>query len=270
MLNDDTQLMVRIFQKVFQLEDSEERDPVKYVKTYKSEIEEADRLFECLGLAKPDTQSALGWRPTPALMEIVANRTVRRAKPVHKEASAEDRRIIWLLCDAASGEARSRYPLCAFSVLRALGLVRETHDDGDLPTLELRELFAEAYCNRKAKKAKPNPKPSISPRLLVIGVPNRRRRPPNHLDRQHYRRLQAVHQFGPTKNRDPVGNHAAGFSFCPNTLWKLEWRDLRRRSGEIAFGARNCSIHHRPRRTFRKQDFPQANSPFSKREARRF
>ena len=164
MFDNDTQLMVSIFRRVFQMARSEEHIPEKYVKSYKSDIEEAGQLFAYLGLAKPDTQSPLGWRPTPALMEIVANRTVRRAKPVHKEASAEDSRIISLLRDAASGDACSRYPLCAYSVCYALGLVRETYDDGDLPTLELRELFAEAYYDRKAKKAKPKPNPKHKPK----------------------------------------------------------------------------------------------------------
>ena len=54
--------------------------PEKYVKTYKSDIEEAGQLFAYLGLAKPDTQSPLGWRPTPALLDVIAKRAVRRVK----------------------------------------------------------------------------------------------------------------------------------------------------------------------------------------------
>ena len=149
MFDNHTQLMVSIFRRVFQLVGSEERVPERYVKSYKSDIEEAGQLFACLGLAKPDTQSPLGWRPTLALMEIIANRAVRSARPIERMVSAEDRLIISLLCDAAFGEARSHYPLCAFTVLRALGLVREAYND-DLPTLQLRQLFAEAYYDRRA------------------------------------------------------------------------------------------------------------------------
>ena len=47
-------------------------------------------------------------------------------------------------------EAYKRYPLCAFSVLKALGLVQEAYRR-DLPTLQLRQLFAEAYYDRQAK-----------------------------------------------------------------------------------------------------------------------
>jgi len=154
MFDNDIQLMVSIFHKAFQMEGAEERDPAKYVKTYKSDIEEAGQLFTCLGLAEPDTQSPLGWRPTPALMEIIANRAARLARPLDGMVSAEDRLIISLLCDAAFGKAHSDHPLCAIQVLRALGLVQEAYD-GDLPTLQLRQLFADAYYDREAGEDKP-------------------------------------------------------------------------------------------------------------------
>ena len=163
MFDNDTELMVGIFRRVFQLARSEERVPERYVKTYKSDIEEAGQLFAYLGLAKPDTQSPLGWRPTPALLDVIAKRAVRRSKPIDRMARAEDSLIISLLCDAAFGEAHKRYPLCAFSVLTALGLVREAYND-DLPTLELRRLFAEAYYDRRAREGEP--------KQLGMGVAN--------------------------------------------------------------------------------------------------
>ena len=95
----------------------------------------------------------MGWRPTLALMEIIANRAARSARPLDGMVSAEDRLIISLLCDAAFGKARSHCPLCAFQVLRALGLVREAYD-GDLPTLQLRQLFANACYDREAGEDK--------------------------------------------------------------------------------------------------------------------
>jgi hypothetical protein len=164
MLDNDTELMVGIFRRVFQLARSEERVPEKYVQSYKSDIEEAGQLFAYLDLAKPDTQSPLGWRPTPALMDIIAKRAVRGAKPIDRMVRAEDSLIISLLCDAAFGEAHKRYPLCAFSVLTALGLVREGLND-DLPTLKLRQLFAEAYYDRQAREGKP--------KQLGMGVANK-------------------------------------------------------------------------------------------------
>ena len=154
MFDNDTQLLVSIFQEVFQLEGSVEHDPVKYVKTYELDIEEAGKLFAYLGLAKPDTQSPLGWKPTHLLMEIIAKRVVRRSKLIDRMVCAEDSFIISLLCDAAFGEAHpiKHYPLCAFKVLTSLGLVRETTDGPDLSTLHLRQLFAEAYYDHRANK----------------------------------------------------------------------------------------------------------------------
>jgi hypothetical protein len=152
MFDNDIQLMVSIFHKAYQLGGAEERDPAKYVKTHKSDIEEAGQLFAYLDLAKPDAQSPLGWRPTPALMEIIANRAARLARPLDDTVSAEDRLMISLLCDAAFG--KSRYPVCAIQVLRALGLVRQAFD-GDLLTLKLLRLFADAYYDRKAGEREP-------------------------------------------------------------------------------------------------------------------
>ena len=153
MLDNETLLLVRIFQEAFQWEDSVEHDPVRYIKSYKSAIEEAGQIFAYLGLAKPDRQSPLGWRPTHLLIEVIAKRAVRRSRPIDGFACGEDNLIISLLCDAALGEERpERYPLCAFNVLNALGLTRETTDGDDRPTLQLRRLFAEAYHDHQANK----------------------------------------------------------------------------------------------------------------------
>jgi hypothetical protein len=154
MLDNETQLLVRIFQEVFQLENSVEYDPVKYVKTYESHIEEMGQLFVYLGLAKRDTQSALGWKPTHLLMEIIAQKVVRWPKLIDRFVCEEDTFIISLLCDAAFGEARSirRYPAFSFKVLTALELVRGTTDGAVLSTRHLRQLFAEAYYDHRAKR----------------------------------------------------------------------------------------------------------------------
>src|ERR1700751_2681092 len=68
--DDDTRLMVSIFQKVFHLR-YVERDQVKYVKRYADAIRSTGQLFEYLGLARPDKQSPLGWRATLVLLDIV-------------------------------------------------------------------------------------------------------------------------------------------------------------------------------------------------------
>ena len=87
MFDNDTQLVVSIFRRAFQMVGSEEHVPEKYVKSYKSDIEEAGQLFAYLGLAKPDTQSPLGWRPTPALMDVIAKRAVRPSKLIRQDGT---------------------------------------------------------------------------------------------------------------------------------------------------------------------------------------
>ena len=127
---------------------------MKYVEKYKRQIEIAGRLFGYLGLAKPDPESPLGWKPTHLLLEVIAKRAVRRSKLIDRMVCEEDTLIVSLLCDAAFADGSQRdhriYSTgLGFHVLRALGLLRETTDGGYLPSPKLRELFAEAYYARR-------------------------------------------------------------------------------------------------------------------------
>ena len=159
MFDNDTELLVAVFQEVFQLEPDEgddelELDSVQYMQRHKWQIEIAGQLFAYLGLARPDTQSPLGWRPTHLLLEVIAKRAVRRSKLIDRIVCEEDTLIISLLCDAvfADGSYRDHSVYTTglgFSVLCALGLLRESTEGFNLPTLELRQLFAEAYYARR-------------------------------------------------------------------------------------------------------------------------
>jgi hypothetical protein len=151
MFDNDTQLLVAIFHEVFEPMANDEGIvfwPVKYVRVHKREIEIAGQLFAYLGLAKPDTQSPLGWRPTHRLLEVIAKRAARWSKPLDRFMHPEDSLTISLLCDAVFGDLtdHSVYTTgLGFRVLHALGLLRDTTDGDSLPSLELRQLFAEAY-----------------------------------------------------------------------------------------------------------------------------
>jgi hypothetical protein len=107
MFDQDTQRLVRIFQKVFHLS-YVERDQVKYVKRYAVHIEWAGRLFEYLCLAKPDKQSPLGWRPTPVLLDIMNKQAERKSKPSRKPIPMENKLIVDLLQDAVLGDERHK------------------------------------------------------------------------------------------------------------------------------------------------------------------
>jgi hypothetical protein len=156
MWNNDAHLMVSIFLNTVQLEGSEQYEPQKYAKEYEAHIKDAGLLFQYLGLAKSDSESPLGWKPTPELLEIIAERAARRIKQSSRDAGVEDTIITSLLRDLVFGEGRANTPdqYLAFKALGKLGLMRESADGENLPTLHLRQLFAEAYRDRRANKVK--------------------------------------------------------------------------------------------------------------------
>ena len=148
MFDQDTQRLVRIFQKVFNLS-YVERDQVKYVKRYAGSIEWAGRLFQFLHLAKRDKQSPLGWRPTPLLLDIMNKRSARKSKPSHKPLPMLNRLIVNLLQDAVIGDESYKVSggvlSLGYEVLQELGLVREDREGDIGATPRLIRLFAEAY-----------------------------------------------------------------------------------------------------------------------------
>lgn len=146
MFDQDTQRLVRIFQKVFNLS-YVERDQVKYVKRYARAIERAGRLFEYLDLARLDKQSPLGWRPTPLLLDLMNKQAGRKSKRIDKPISVVDHLLMDLLTDAILGDESHLIGLFSlgFDVLRELGLVREDGDGNMGPTRCLLRLFEDAY-----------------------------------------------------------------------------------------------------------------------------
>lgn len=101
MFDNETYLMITIFQNIFQLDGMEASDPAKYLKLYESEIKDAGPVLEYLGLAKQDQKSHLGWRPTSLLMEIFARRLSRQKR---QREPADDELTGHLLFDAVFGE----------------------------------------------------------------------------------------------------------------------------------------------------------------------
>ncbi len=147
MFDQNTQRLVRIFQKVFNLS-YVERDQVKYVKRYAHAIERAGQLFEYLGLANVDKQSPLGWRPTPVLLDIMNKQAGRKSPRSNKPISVVDRLLMDLLTDVILGDDEDHqidlFSL-GFDVLRELGLVRKDSDGNMGPTRSLLRLFEDAY-----------------------------------------------------------------------------------------------------------------------------
>ena len=148
MWNNEDHLMVSIFLKAAQLDVSERYEPEEFAKEYEDHIKDAGLLFQYLGLAKPHSESPLGWKPTPKLLKIIAERATRRIRQSSRRARVEDTLITSQLRDLAFGEGCANTPdqYLAFDALGGLGLMRESGDGEKLlPTLRLRRLFAEAY-----------------------------------------------------------------------------------------------------------------------------
>jgi len=140
--------MITIFQQVHNGDGI--CDPMKYVKRYGREIEEAGQLFAYLNLAEYDSKSYLGWRPTRRLIEILAKQAAHPSKLGKK--AGESSLILDLLADAVFGESNIYDPgnpgLLGYNILHALGLIRENDGGNRVATPLLQQLFAIGYYNK--------------------------------------------------------------------------------------------------------------------------
>jgi hypothetical protein len=143
-----TPKLINFFQKAFPA-GTVERDPEKYLTKYRSEIEAAGQVFQYLELAKPDSKSALGWKPTKRLLDLIAKFDASRPKAAPK--SVDIQVLLDLMMDTMLGPDRHQGVVC-FCVrsLIGLGLVDDSdwEIDAPAPTIELLNLFTSAYCAR--------------------------------------------------------------------------------------------------------------------------
>jgi hypothetical protein len=114
MYGTDIHLMVTIFQQVFRFKSKVEMDPAKYVQQHEVRIKRAGQLFEYLGLAKRDSKSPLGWRPTNSLMGLIAKRLLE--EPPKRKL---DKISVTFLWDEVFGEDVEENDL-GFKALNAL------------------------------------------------------------------------------------------------------------------------------------------------------
>ena len=149
----DTQRLVRIFQRVFD-PGYVELDQVKYVKQSASAIESAGQLFEYLGLAVPDKQSPLGWRPTPLLLDMINKQPSRKSRWSDKPTPTKDELLFYLMQDSVFGAGSDGHRpwslTLGYEVLHWLGLLRDGSDGYSAPTHRLLRLFEDAYYKRLA------------------------------------------------------------------------------------------------------------------------
>src|SRR4029077_13714650 len=100
----DTILMTSIFQ-VADYFGEITCTPEEYVPKHKFEIDWTGRVLKFLDLAKEATRSDLGWKPTPRLREVVAEKLVRPTAKTKIRVTDEDRNFLSSVCMRATGDA---------------------------------------------------------------------------------------------------------------------------------------------------------------------
>lgn len=145
MYDKDIHLVVSIFQQAIQYKGHEERDQAKYVKRHATKIKDAGLMFNYLGLAEPDDNSPIGWKPTHRMMEVIA---LRASKPKSSRASGKEDFLIEYLYTLSFGESKDRADF-AFEFLKVIGLLRSDDCEGCwVSTLQLKELFKQDQSKR--------------------------------------------------------------------------------------------------------------------------
>src|ERR1700730_9047614 len=146
--------LINFFQKAFQA-GTIERDPEKYLAKYRSEIEAAGQVFQYLQLARPDSKSALCWKPTKRLLDLIAK---SHAGPLKTTPNSVDIQVLLdLMMDTMLGSDRHQGLgcFCVHSLIR-LGLVVEDSWGDWVPTIELQDLFTSSYYRRAWGVRDPN------------------------------------------------------------------------------------------------------------------
>jgi hypothetical protein len=153
-MTSQTRTVINFFQKAFP---AVERDPEKYLTKYRSDIEAAGRVFQYLELAKPDSKSALGWKPTKRLLDLIAKSDAGPPKTTPK--SVDIQVLLDLMMDTILGSEHTQGVgcFCVRSLIR-LGLVDDSdcEIDAPAPTIELLNLFTSAYYARAWGVSDPN------------------------------------------------------------------------------------------------------------------
>jgi len=142
-MGNQTDKLIHFFQKAFQA-GTVERDPEKYLATYRSDIEAAGQVFQYLEVAKPDSKSVLGWKPTKRLLDLMAK--TNAVRPEVPPKSIDIQVLLDLMLDTMLGSDRGEGVTCfCLHCLVRLGLVVEDSWSDWAPTIELLNMFSTSY-----------------------------------------------------------------------------------------------------------------------------
>jgi hypothetical protein len=158
MIDNDTLLMISIFEQVRSLE-PKPTTPEQYLKSFFPEIDGVGRLLELLGLAEKSDTCALGWKPTEALLRLIANRLV---EPSDHNENINHRQLIefmfkFAIRDLGVTDVDDKDNMFVEQVTEfgcelfdILGLA-ETDETGSKPTHLLQELVFKRYLETASK-----------------------------------------------------------------------------------------------------------------------
>jgi hypothetical protein len=111
-------------------------------------------VFQYLELAKPDSKSALGWKPTKQLIDLIAK---SNAGPPKAAPGSDIQVLLDLMLDTILGSDRGQGTGCfCVHLLMRLGLVVEDSLGDWMPTIELLDLFSMSYYVRAWGAHDPN------------------------------------------------------------------------------------------------------------------
>jgi hypothetical protein len=118
----------------------------EYIKREARRIAATSELLKCLGLAKSDEQSKLGWKPTRLLLRIIANEATRPRAILEDRQTKEERAFLDSIVASVEANKKGEYDRSAlrggFHLLNAPGLLREDGNGDFIPTAFLHEIFS--------------------------------------------------------------------------------------------------------------------------------
>jgi hypothetical protein len=114
-------------------------------------IEVAGPVFEMLGLGEIDEQSTFGWRPTPRLIRIIAERAAGLTNESESNSAISLSDILTVLLTPAQGEAAPTYADDIADVLSFLGLGKKLSNGYCEPAGPLWKLILERLLQQHSK-----------------------------------------------------------------------------------------------------------------------
>jgi hypothetical protein len=139
----ETYLLFSIYYEAYGTLKGMDGSAATYLKHFEKEISGAGQVLEWLGLATPNKDSPLGWKPSHALMSLLVEPR-KDSKSKKLCADDEDAEVFDMIFDATVGKVEKWSNVRSFvlSVLQFLGLVKEADLDR-VPTPRLRRLACE-------------------------------------------------------------------------------------------------------------------------------